>query len=335
MLKDGLAVGRAALVIALGFVVAETAPGRWVSDGVASALAAFAVPLLRLFDPDIVRIGTEIRGAGGWAVRVTEVCDGHGLVISLLAVLACCSPSAKQGAIRFAAGFAAIQVFNLARIVSLALLLAKEPSLFDPVHARVFPLLTSALIVLCVLDARPAFRMALITLPLVLLWLPVSDISSYIFAAPANLLLGLSGDEFGRIAERAAGWTLGTNLLATAGDGQMSRFLVPLRPADFTLALPVVLGAAIFSRRYALLLPAVALMLVALMLAGMTAVWTLGAAQPDPRLLLPDGSGSFTTRPFRVSQTARDLAVMAQNVLIHLNLLVLPALVASAGRKDD
>lgn len=333
MRPDLVGLGRAVALLAFGFAVADTGPGRAIGEGVAAGLAAIVAPILHVLDPGIERIGTELRGASGWAVRVTEVCDGHGLVISLAAALAATAPNLRTGLWRFAAGLAAIQLFNLVRILALALVLARAPAAFDAVHAVVFPLLTAALLALCVLSPRRAMLWMLLAGPLVLLWLPFSEALSQALVPPANLILPLVGAEFGQIAQRAAGWTLGTNLLATEAAGQVSRFLVPLRPADFTLAVPLILSAVILARRPLLLVPAALSLLIALVVAGVTSVWGLAAAQTPARLLVPDGSGAFLVQEFSRSENARSLAILAQNVLIHLNLLVLPLLMVAMGRR--
>lgn len=327
-------MARAVAVLAFGFALADSEPGRALGDAVALALAQVATPLLHLFDPGILRSGTELRGATGWAVRVSEVCDGHGLAISLAAGLAGLAAGAGDGLRRLALGLVAIQVFNLVRIVVLALVLSAAPDAFDTVHVVVFPLLTVVLLALLVLPVSRALPLLALALPLVLLWLAVADTVAQALVPPANLVLSaLAGPEVGQIAHRAAGWTIGTNLLASDAAGQVRLFLAPLRPADFALALPVVLAAVAFTRRPLWLVPAILSMLVALTLAAVTSVWALAAAQSPAILLVPDGTGAFATQDFSPPETLRALLRLAQNTLVHLNLLVLPVLIAARGRK--
>ncbi|MCX7288312.1 MAG: hypothetical protein NTW20_12370 [Rhodobacterales bacterium] len=327
-------MARAVAVLAFGFALADSEPGRALGDAVALALAQVATPLLHLFDPGILRNGTELRGATGWAVRVSEVCDGHGLAISLAAGLAGLAAGAGDGLRRLALGLVAIQVFNLVRIVVLALVLSAAPDAFDTVHVVVFPLLTVVLLALLVLPVSRALPLLALALPLVLLWLAVADTVAQALVPPANLVLSaLAGPEVGQIAHRAAGWTIGTNLLASDAAGQVRLFLAPLRPADFALALPVVLAAVAFTRRPLWLVPAILSMLVALTLAAVTSVWALAAAQSPAILLVPDGTGAFATQDFSPPETLRALLRLAQNTLVHLNLLVLPVLIAARGRK--
>ena len=327
-------MARAVVVLAFGFALADSLPGRALGDGVAVVLAQFATPVLQLFDPGILRSGTELRGAGGWAVRVSEVCDGHGLAISLAAGLAGLAAGAGDGLRRLWLGLLAIQVFNLVRIVVLALVLSEAPAAFDTVHVVVFPLLTVALLAVAVLPLSRALPLLALALPLVLVWLAIADTVAQVLVPPANLILSaLAGPEVGQIAHRAAGWTIGTNLMAGEAGGQVSLFLAPLRPADFALALPVVLAATALTRRSVWLIPFVVSMLAALSLAAVTAVWGLAAAQAPATLVVPDGSGAFVTQDFTPPETLRALLRLAQNTLVHLNLLVLPFLIAARGRK--
>ena len=325
-------MARALAVLAAGFALADSAPGQALGDAVATALAVIASPLLHLYDPGILRSGTELRGAAGWAVRVSEVCDGHGLAISLAAALAALTP--RDGFMRLALALVAIQVFNLLRIVALALILSAAPEAFDLVHVVVFPLLTVALLAVCVLPLSRALLLMALSLPLVLIWLPLADLAAEVLVPPANLILSLvAGPEVGQIALRAAGWTIGSNLMASEEAGQVRLFLAPLRPADFALALPLVLAAIALTRRPLWLIPVLVSMLLALSLAAVTSVWTLAGAQSSATLLVPDGTGAFVAQDFTPPEVLRAVVKLAQNTLVHLNLLVLPFLILAWGRK--
>ena len=328
-----LALGLALAVLSAGFALADTLAGLALGDAVASGLAGLAAPLLRLFEPGLLQIGTELRSPQGWAVRVSEVCDGHGLVISLAAGLAAIAPGWRQALVRLAVGVVAIQVFNLVRIVVLAVTLDRVPAAFDLVHARVFPYLTVVLLALCLLPMRPALRLAALGLPLVLLWLLFADTLAAALVLPANLLLSvLAGPELGEIALRPAGWTIGTNLLASPEGEAVRRFLAPLRPADFALAVPVLVAAVLVVRRPFWLVGALLAVLAALVVAAVATVWTLAVARAPATLLLTDGAGGFVTQPFAPPPTGLALMRLAQTVLVHLNLLVLPVLILAGGR---
>lgn len=317
-------------VLAAGFAFADSSAGQALSDAVAGALAVAVAPLLHLFEPGILRQGTELRSPDGWAIRVGAVCDGHGLAISLAAGLA----ALRGGLARLALGLAAIQVFNLLRIAVLALLLAQAPAAFDTVHAGIFPFLTVALLAFCLLPAARAARLVLIALPLTALWLPLADLLSLPLAKAADLLLSaLPAPEIGRLAQRAGGWSLGTNLLASAEGGQVSLYLAPLRPADFALGAPVVLAAVLLARRPGGLALAAVTFPLALIAGAFTAVWSLAEAHAPATLLVPDGSGAFLPVDFTPPAAAQALVRLAQNALVHFNLLVLPLLIAAPLRK--
>lgn len=321
-------------VLAAGFALAESAVGRAAGDAVASLLAVVAAPVLQIFEPGLVRSGAELRGAAGWAVRVSEVCDGHGLAISLAAGLAAMATGLRQGLVRLAAGILAIQVFNLIRIVALALALARAPDGFDALHTGIFPLLTVALVAVLVLPLSRALRYLLLALPFLLLWLPFADVLSRPVVLPANLILSLSGmPEIGQIALRPSGWSVGTHLLAAQSAAGVELFLAPLRPSDFTLALPLILAAVVLARRPWGLVLALASIIAALALGAFTAVWALAAAQDHATLLVPDGEGAFLALDYAPSATAQAGVRLLQNVLVHLNLLVLPLIIAGPANR--
>lgn len=327
------ALGLALVVLLIGFALAETGPGAALGEAVAQGLASLAAPLLRLADPGLSQVGTILRGSAGWAVRVSEVCDGHGLAISLAAGLVATGVGLRRGGVLLALGLVAIQAFNLLRIVALALVLDGDPASFDLVHAGVFPYLSVVLLALCLLPLRQAAVLALAALPLVVLWLAYADTLAAGLVAPANLVLSaVSGPEVGQIAFRAAGWTIGTGLMADAGAEGVSRFLAPLRPADFALALPVLLAAVLVALRPSWLVWALLSILAALVIAAITTVWTLAQARAPAVVLLPDGAGGFLTQDFSPPKTGLALLRLAQSALVHLNLLVLPALVLARGR---
>ncbi|WP_103257666.1 hypothetical protein [Tabrizicola aquatica] len=324
------------MVLAVGFALADTGAGRALGDAVATGLAGLAAPLLRMLEPGLQQIGTELRSPEGWAVRVSEVCDGHGLVISLAAGLAALAPGWQSGLVRLAVGLVAIQFFNLVRIVALAVTLDGAPAAFDLVHAGVFPYLTVALLALCLLPLRPAVGLVALALPLALLWLPFADTLAAVFVPAANLVLSLlAGPEIGELALRTAGWTVGTNLLASPEGEAVRRFLAPLRPADFALAVPVLLAAVLLARRPLWLAGAILAILAALCIAAVATVWTLAEARAPATVLLPDGAGGLVAQPFAPPQTGVTLLRLLQSVLVHLNLLVLPMLILAKGGSRD
>lgn len=320
---------RALIVLALGFALIDSAAGRTVGDLVAQALAIPSRPILHLLGLDVLRNGVELRSPEGWAIRVSEVCDGLGLVVALAALLAAQAPGWRQGLRRLAIGVAAIQGFNLLRIVVLALVLHHAPGAFDGLHLVLFPYLTIALIGVLVLRPARVVQMAALALPLILLWLWQADPLSALLVPPANLILSvLAPAEVTSIAATGTGWSVGSLFLAS--EDPVALFRAPIRPADFALAMPVLAAAALRSGHMAGLVAAPALMVAALALGAETAVW--GLASGSMVVLSPDGTGAFLPMPYARPETAVALVGLMQNVLVHFTLLVLPLLMLHRPR---
>ena len=319
-------------MLVTGFALSDSAPGRALGDMVAQALAVPAGPLLHLLGVETLRSGVELRTlTNTWAIRVSEVCDGMGLVVSLAALLAAQASEWRLGLKRLLVGVAAIQVFNLLRILALALALEHAPGFFDRLHLQIFPCLTIALIGALVLPPLLMLRLVAVALPLVVLWLWIADPVSALLVAPANLALSLLAPaEVTTITETAAGWGVGSLFLAS--ETPVTLFRAPIWPSDFTLGLPVLAAAAFWSRRWAGLAAAPVLMLAALTLGAVTAVW--GLASGPMLLLAPDGTGAFTPQPYVRPETALALVRLAQNTLVHFTLLVLPFLILRGWGHD-
>lgn len=318
-------------MLAAGFAAVDSAAGRAVGDLVAQGLALPAGPLLHLLGIETLRSGVELRTADGWAIRVSEVCDGMGLVVALAAVLAARAPGWRRGLRRAAIGVAAIQGFNLLRILALVLALEHAPEAFDRLHLEVFPWLTVALIGALALPPARLAQLAAIMLPLAVLWHWLAEPASALLVPPANLLLAaLAPAEVGAIARTTAAWSVGSGFLAS--EHPVTLFRAPIWPADFTLALPVLAAAALRTGRVAGLAAAPLLMLAALALGAVTAVW--GLATGPMVLLHPDGTGAFLPLPYARPEIALVLVRLAQNVLVHFTLLVLPFLMLQGSRHD-
>ena len=311
-------------MLALGFALTDSPPGRALGDLVAQALAVPAGPLLHLLGIETVRSGAELRTlSNGWAIRISEVCDGLGLLVSFVALLVAGRPGWKRGLRQALIGLAAIQVFNLLRILVLALVLEHAPDVFDRLHLEVFPYVTVLLIAALVMPGRGLLRLVAVALPLVLVWHWLAGPVSALLVPPANLLLTLlAPPEVTAITGNAGGWSTGSLFLAS--EDPVSLFRAPIWPADFTFALPVLAAAALLTGRLGALAVAPVLMVVALALAAISAVWGLAS---EPMILLQqDGSGAFTPLPYERSETALALVRLAQNTLVHFLLLVLPFL---------
>lgn len=315
--------------LGFGFALEMGPAGQALGQAVALAVAAAAHPILNLAGLELLRDGVELRATNAdWAVRVSEVCDGMGLVVALAALVLALAPGGGGGRFwiaRLALGLAAIQLFNLVRVVVLAWALDRWPAGFPLLHDQVFPLATLAVLGAAVLAPVRLGALALLTAGLGLLWTPLAPAAAAGLAAVANTLLAaLAPAEVGTIAERGGVWTVGSLLLA--GTEPLRLHLAPLNPAHFALALPAVAAAALLARRLWPLVLALPLMALALTIAAPVAVWALALAEAPATLLREVRPGAYAPEPFAVPETLRGALRVVQNALVHFNLLVLPIL---------
>lgn len=263
-------------------------------------------------------------------MRVSEVCDGLGLVIALSASVAALAPARAPGfALRaLAGGVIAIQIFNLARVIALALALAHWPEGFALLHERLFPWLTVLVLAAVLVPPRPLAALALLTAGFGLVWAPLAAPVAALFVGLVNAVLPLGLPELGQIAPGPGGWSIGTFLLA--GTEPLRLYRAPLAPEAFTLAAPVILAAGTISRRWIWLVLAPPLMLLAFTLSVPGAVWGLAAAHAPATVLLADGAGGYLPAPYAPPAALWASARLAQNVLVHFLLLVAPVLALGA-----
>ena len=332
----GLSLGALA-VLALVFAIEMGAAGQAAGAAVARIIAVLAQPVLGLMGHDLVRDGVELRDpAAGWAVRVSEVCDGMGLVVALIAAVVVLAPGRGAAAAvwigwRILAGVAAIQVFNFLRVVALAQALGQGGKAFGALHDHVFPLLSVLVIAAVLIRFGRLAAFAVLAAVLWLLWVPVSGAVSALLVPPANAVLaGFAPTGVGEIARSQGLWSVGTMFVAASDPLQLYR--APIEPVHFTLALPVVAAAAVMVRRPGWLLLALPLMLAALCVAAPVAVMALADARAPVTVLLPAGDGSFVAADYALPETQRAVLRLAQNTIVHFLLLVLPVLVLSHRR---
>ncbi|MGV6851209.1 MAG: exosortase H [bacterium] len=85
-----------------------------------SSLADVSVFLMKLFDDDVRSYGKVIRSVStGFAVSIEPGCNGVEAVIILFAAIMAFPAPIKHKLVGFLAGFSAIQLLNLVRIISL------------------------------------------------------------------------------------------------------------------------------------------------------------------------------------------------------------------------
>lgn len=308
-------------------------------DGMARLLAVACSGLLNVVGFSIIRTGTELREAvSGWAVDVTSVCDGHGLVFAWAAIVTALRPGWRVGLLAVGAGILAILLFNLLRIVVLAGVLAHVPRGFETVHVYIFPLLTAVLMLALarfVLKRPVSGASVLLVLICALVWFFIgASITARLFVPVANGVLSLAGpDGIGTIADRAPGWTVDSSLIARSEP--LAFHMAGLNPNDFTLAMPVLIACALMVRPFwpglALALP---LIILATVLASVAALWSVAGAAAVTEMAVRDDAGLRAVPYALPGVWQSELVRLAQNVLVHLNLLVLPVLILVSPRPE-
>ena len=105
-----------------------------------AAIARLSGSLMMLFDQQVLAQGKVIRDAStGFAVSIEAGCNGiEAAIVLVAAVVAFPAPWAQRGA-AICLGFLAIQLMNIARIVTLFYLGQFDLSLFSWVHLYVWP----------------------------------------------------------------------------------------------------------------------------------------------------------------------------------------------------
>ncbi|UYV36884.1 hypothetical protein N4R57_18150 [Rhodobacteraceae bacterium D3-12] len=343
-------IAGALVVVGLGFALEMSAAGQAVGDGVALGIAVLADPILSIVGLDLVRSGVELRSlAGGWAVRVSEVCDGMGLVVALVGAVVVLAQGQERalvwGAKRLAIGIAAIQAFNLLRVVLLAGVLDRGGAGFGVLHDWVFPLLS-----LCVIAAalvtnskenagimpRTLAVFVAIAVVLSVLWAPLAaTVSAWLVPLANAALSAVAPLGVGEIAPSQAApntWSVGTFFVA--GTEPLRLFRAPLTPFHFTVALPAIVAASLVARRVVWLVIGVPMMLVALCVAACVAALGLAAAKAPITVVLPDASGAFYIADYTRSEPLLASLRLVQNTLVHTLLLVFPVLALAGLRRQ-
>jgi exosortase/archaeosortase family protein len=324
------------LALLAGFALDQTAAGRAFGEAIALAIAVLARAGLGLLGLDLLRSGVEVRGlTGNWAIRVSEVCDGIGLVIALLSAQLALTPRSGSwtGFLwRATWGFGALQAFNLLRVMALAYSLSRGGTGFGLWHDAVFPFLSLAVIGALVLPWRVATGLIVLALPLAAVWHLAAPHLAPLLVPPANLVLTLAPQGVGALTPKPPGWAVES--LFVAQTTPLRLYIAPITPSDFTLALPVLLAASLIARQVWGLGLGLIGMLLALSLAAITAALSLAAAHAPALVLLPDGTGAFTLAPYTLPETLLDGLRIWQNTLVHFNLLVLPLLILGHEGRD-
>jgi exosortase H (IPTLxxWG-CTERM-specific) len=124
-----------------------------------SLVADISVWIVKAFDDNVIAMGNVIRDkASGFGVRIERGCNGLEAVIILFAAIFAFPAPFKHKIIGFVAGFFAIQLLNLVRIISLFYLGQWNYTAFEWFHLYLWQ-------ALIILDALVVWLIWLRTLP--------------------------------------------------------------------------------------------------------------------------------------------------------------------------
>ncbi len=124
-----------ALLSALFFGEMLTWSQQYIILPFTSVLADISVFLMKLFDDDVRSYGKVIRSIStGFAVSIEPGCNGVEAVIILFAAIMAFPAPFKHKLVGFGAGFIAIQLLNLVRIISLFYMGQWDKVWFDWFH---------------------------------------------------------------------------------------------------------------------------------------------------------------------------------------------------------
>ena len=329
-------VALAVAMLVLGFSLIPTDAGQWMFEELARGIAATSRSLLALLKMPASLSGTEIRSlTTGHAVDVTSVCDGHGLLVSWAALILATARSTQSGLWALLAGAILIQAVNILRVVVLFLVVPAGPQAFEFAHIYVFPILTGATMLALFAGLSGAnWRIVAAVLALVLvlatLWYSVQHGAAAVLLVPiAEMYASVRGEMCGLLSD---GQRLRCSTGLLTGPDALT---LTLYPADYLLAIPLLLAALGLQPRAFWILPVAILgMGVALVLSIETSTWVHAAhALRSGQDLLDISTDAAYVPPNGFTEGSVRLA---QNVIVHFNLLVLPMLIlARGGRRDD
>jgi exosortase H (IPTLxxWG-CTERM-specific) len=125
------------LLVLFYFLVAWHPINDAVIEPFTSGIASISTALLNAVGEPATVSGTEIR-SGGFAVNIENGCNGvETLLLFVSAILAFPAPP-RWKAVGLLAGFAAIEILNLVRVVSLFWIGLRHPALFSSAHTVIW-----------------------------------------------------------------------------------------------------------------------------------------------------------------------------------------------------
>lgn len=130
-------------ILAVLFTAQLTVVGqRLVVEPWTACLASLSALLTSAFIPGVNAVGNVISApSGSFAVAIVAGCSGVEAVVILAAAMLSFKTSSRHRALGLLAGFVAVQVANVARVISLFLLGLWDRHLFEIAHLYLWQLL--------------------------------------------------------------------------------------------------------------------------------------------------------------------------------------------------
>jgi exosortase/archaeosortase family protein len=339
--------GYSLLVLFAGFVLLEAPPVAAFFELVTEALAAAAIVPLKLAGFDMTRNGVELRdNLSGHAVAVTSACDGSGLIVSYLGLVALFGGRTNSLARPLAAFLIAVVViltFNVVRI-GLLFLSIGLPWLMTAAHMFAAPLLSSVLVAALGFQALGMAPDRIVRDVLVWLgfgvlaataWYFIADAASCLASVPlANAMLFLLPVGVSDTISCSSADSL-VITMALQSLRPPTFVTTPFYPSDFTLAMPLVAASLALRREMPAALKGVLVSVLLFSLAMSLGALTAGYDEvSETRATMLSSGGIVSNYRLPPSYWIATLKA-AQNMLVHFNLFVLPFAIAFAPRASE
>jgi exosortase/archaeosortase family protein len=332
---------RGALVLCAGLVFLKSAIGLQISSAISWLLAIATEYVAVLFGMRLLRDGLVLRSVdSGFAISVTQACDGLGIFAAFLAAYAM-YPHPESGGLqlakRWTLAFAMVQMFNLIRILVLLWLLPAEHFTFHIAHSYVFPLASSVLVLFLIIamHGKPSsWRNATFWLALTtgfsVLWYVVQEWFSQVWTIPiTNTLLKLLGGNIAIEVEANSQTFIATSYVTNTSPLKLAS--LPFSAAAFGLAMPLLLAAAIgYQRPIAQRIKPIALLLGLAPLAATFAAITQSlqfVARNNITLVNSPALGPLPLKP--MGEMSLAILSIIQNTIVYANLFLLPVMALS------
>lgn len=332
-------IARTVAFLFVGFFLVKTDAIDRLSAWVAIGLAQGSSLLLQMQGYDFTRNVAELRNlSNGYALNVTDACDGIGLFVVFVATIfgAMKEPFQLRPTVMFLAlAFFAIQVFNIIRIVMLFMMMPAHSPGFETIHLYIFPLL-SAVVVAGLIVVGSSFQQffsthtSLIWLLSLLVAASVwyflgHTITRFTVLPLANVFIALfPGSLLDSIEAGEATSTIMTLLVQSPAP--LRTVELPFYITDFTLAVPLIVASLAVSKlkRAQCFIISTAIfvsMALAMAIAAVTQTHGVVAASKIAEVVGTEGLPVAYELPVDIWRT---LLTTAQDTLVYFNLLVAP-----------